>query len=235
MFVGIRLGMPNGPGGGAGAGTPTILLDNSSLIENSPEDTPVGDFSVANGSGIYTFSLTDAAGNRFKVSGTNGVDLVAGPTASNYEAAPSYDITVEADNGVDTPLSRTITISIVNELEITLGNLALNNSDIDDGATEDTIVGAVQGLSSGSTIAITDTAGGRFKLSGSNVVAGSVPTDYDTATSHNITIRETNVDASNSPRDSVIAITVNGPPTPGSGSTDFSISGNALVAILEDF
>lgn len=41
-----------------------------------------------------------------------------------------------------------------------------------------------------------------------NVVAGSVPTNFATATSHTITVRETLAGASNSPRDTVLTINV---------------------------
>lgn len=41
-----------------------------------------------------------------------------------------------------------------------------------------------------------------------NVIAGSVPTNFATATSHTITVRETLAGASNSPRDTVLTINV---------------------------
>src|SRR4051812_5540391 len=41
-----------------------------------------------------------------------------------------------------------------------------------------------------------------------NIVAGSVSTDYETAASHTITVRETLAGASNSPRDTVLTINV---------------------------
>jgi hypothetical protein len=63
-------------------------------------------------------------------------------------------------------------------------------------------------VSGGSILSMTDDAGGRFKLSVLNVVAGATATDYDIATTHNITVRETNADGSNSPRDTVIPITI---------------------------
>lgn len=89
-----------------------------------------------------------------------------------------------------------------------LAALTLTASVIDEGAAEDTAVGAVVGLTSGSTWDITGTAGGRFKKSGGNIVAGATATDYGAATSHDITLTETLAGANNTPRDTVITITV---------------------------
>ena len=81
-------------GGGIGA---VIQLSATSLNENSAQGTAVGTLSVTGGTGTYIFTLTDNAGGRFQVAGTNGVNLQAGATASNREVAASYNITVHAD------------------------------------------------------------------------------------------------------------------------------------------
>jgi hypothetical protein len=118
-FIGVRIGIPYANGGGGGAPVATILLPGArTLLENSAQGTSVGTFSVANGSGTYTFTLTNTAGGRFQADGVNGVDLEAGATNSDYEAATSYNIEVEADNGVDTPITRVFIISILDEAEI---------------------------------------------------------------------------------------------------------------------
>lgn len=90
----------------------------------------------------------------------------------------------------------------------TLAALTLSASSIAENSAAGTLVGALQGTTSGSTLALASDAGGRFALSGGNVVAGLVSTDFETATSHSITVRETLAGASNSPRDTVLTITV---------------------------
>lgn len=100
-----------------------------------------------------------------------------------------------------------------------LNPLALSASTIAEGSVEDTVVGAIQNNTSGSTLSMTDTASGKFKLTGTNVVAGASATDYETATSHNITIRETKSGPANSPRDTVLTITVT---DVDEGTADFS-------------
>lgn len=80
---------------------------------------------------------------------------------------------------------------------------------LDEGSAEDTVAGALVGVTSGSTLSLTDDAGGRVKLSGSNIVAGATATDYESATSHSFTVRETLTGATNTPRDTVLSLTVN--------------------------
>ena len=58
----------------------------------------------------------------------------------------------------------------------------------------------------GSSLSLTDDAGGRFAISGTNLVTAAIPTDYETSTLHAITIRETHPDAA--PRDTALAVTV---------------------------
>jgi hypothetical protein len=135
-------------------------------------------------------------------------------------------------------------------LWIELVALTLDDSSIAEDAAIGTAVGALVGRSTGSTLALIDTAGGLFALDGLNIeVDGAL--DFETATSHNITVRETLASASNSPRDSVIAITVTDveesstptidadttfatttgwTDTDGAGTSDIAITGGALVS-----
>jgi hypothetical protein len=86
--------------------------------------------------------------------------------------------------------------------------LTLSGSSLAEDAAAAAVVGAVQRTSTGSTLALTDSAGSRFALSGGNVVRGATGLDYEAATSHQIILRETLAGAVNSPRDNVITIAV---------------------------
>lgn len=101
-------------GGGAG-----IRLTAQTLAENSAAGTAVGTLSVVGGSGTYTFTLTDNAGTRFQVAGTNGVNLQAGATATNAEVSQTHSITVHADNGAGSTFDRVFTIFITDVNEFT--------------------------------------------------------------------------------------------------------------------
>jgi lysophospholipase L1-like esterase len=103
--------------GGLGQGIE--LSGSRTLAENSSNGTSVGTLSVSGGTGTYTFTLSDTAGNRFKVAGTNGVNLQAGATPSDRETAAFYNITVHADNGAGSTFDRTFAISITDVNEAT--------------------------------------------------------------------------------------------------------------------
>lgn len=97
--------------------------------------------------------------------------------------------------------------TLVDDGTVTLAALSLTPASIAESASIGTTVGATGNTTSGSTLSLTDDAGGLFALSGGNIVtAGAL--DYETATSHSITIRETLSGATNTPRDTVLSITV---------------------------
>jgi hypothetical protein len=69
------------------------------IAANAANGAAAGSLSVRNGVGTYTFTLTDDAGGLFAIDG----DLVE--KADTLVAGEKYTIVVEADNGVDDPLS----------------------------------------------------------------------------------------------------------------------------------
>lgn len=80
-------------GGGIFSG---IQLSNATFNANSLQGTPIGVLSAVGGSGTYVFSLTDSAGSKVQVAGTNGVNLQAGVAASTPS---SFSITVTTTGG----------------------------------------------------------------------------------------------------------------------------------------
>ncbi|WP_293372264.1 DUF1800 family protein [Nevskia sp.] len=90
----------------------------------------------------------------------------------------------------------------------TLSALTLMGNSVEEGTALGELVGVLAGRTTGSTLSLTDTAGSRFALSGLNIVAGAVATDFAMATSHSITVREVLAGATNTPRDTVLTINV---------------------------
>lgn len=93
-----------------------------------------------------------------------------------------------------------------------LRDLTLSPATIQEASPEDTFVGRLFGMSSGSTVTLTGTAGGRFKLvddaGALKIFAGATATDFGTATSHDITVREALAGRPNTPHDTVLTIQV---------------------------
>lgn len=71
-----------------------------------------------------------------------------------------------------------------------LNPLVLSANSLSENSAAGTFVGTVSGRTTGSTLTLLDNAGSRFALSGLTLSAGSVATDYETATSHVVTVRE---------------------------------------------
>lgn len=90
----------------------------------------------------------------------------------------------------------------------TLVTLTLSNDEVEEGSPPGTLIGVFIGKTPGSTITLTDDAGGRFAVSGNQLVTGATPTDYETAASHEIEWVETHPTATNSPNPGGAAITV---------------------------
>ena len=86
-------------------GTATIQLSSATIAENASVGAVVGTLSVTNGSGTYTYTLTSNPGTLYAIDGGN---LEVADTLS----VGSDAITIEADNGVDTPISRAFLITV---------------------------------------------------------------------------------------------------------------------------
>jgi hypothetical protein len=74
---------------------------------------------------------------------------------------------------------------------VVLNVLTLSNSTIAAAPAQGTVVGAILGLTGGSTRQIPDSANNRFAISGTDVVAGTNAASIAAATVYNITLRET--------------------------------------------
>lgn len=86
--------------------------------------------------------------------------------------------------------------------------LGIASNTVTEGTTAGQLVGALTGLTPGSTLSLVDSAGSRFALSGTSILTGSTATDYEAFTVHEITVRETLAGVVNSPKDSTISIFV---------------------------
>lgn len=96
-----------------GVGVPRIVLSDRTVAEDASVNDVIGVLSVANGSGSYTFTKTADPDSKFNINAANlRVDA-----ALDYETATSHLVTIEADNGVDDPISRQFTITVTDVAE----------------------------------------------------------------------------------------------------------------------
>ncbi len=87
-----------------------IRLSALSFQAGSAQGTAIGTLSVVGGTGTYTFTLTDTAGSKAQVAGTNGVNLQAGATSASVG---SFNITVHASSSAGVAFDFDATFSIV--------------------------------------------------------------------------------------------------------------------------
>lgn len=99
-------------GGGKGNSSPAIVLSASSLPENSPAGTAIGTLSVVNATGTAAFTLTDSAGNKIQLAGTNNVNVQAGATNTDFETTPTFTFQVSVSGVVPGIAPKTFTIFV---------------------------------------------------------------------------------------------------------------------------
>lgn len=98
-----------------------------------------------------------------------------------------------------------ISLATMADASQSLVALTLSNASFDEGDTAGTIIGAVQGLTAGSTLTLASDGGGKASLSGTNLVVGLTVASAGT---FNVTLREELAGASNSPNLTIITISV---------------------------
>ena len=209
--------------------TPTdIALSSASVVENSANGTIVGGLSDTDpdASDTATFTLTDDAGGRFAISGSDLV--VANGALLDFESNASHSVTVRVTDSGGLTFDKILAIGVTNANE-TPTDIALTNASVAENSVNGTVIGALSDADpdAGDTAAftLTDDAGGRFAISGSNlVVANGALLDFESNTSHSVTVRVT--DGGGLTFDKMFAIGVtNANETP----TDIALS-NANVA-----
>ena len=188
-----------------------LTLSGGSVAENAASGTAVGSVvaSDPDSGERFTYSLIDDAGGRFAIDPGTGEITVADGTLLDYEAASAHDVTVEVTDGAGNPYTETFTISVGDTEEFDIS--AVTDSDasanaISEAAANGTYVG-VTALATDAdatdsvTYSLADDAGGRFAIdpgTGAVTVADGSLLDFETATSHTVTVLATSSDGSTS-------------------------------------
>jgi hypothetical protein len=207
---------------------PTDLsLSVDTIDENAAAGTVIGQIlTVDNPSDTYTFTPLDDAGGRFAINAGNLV--VAG--SLDYETATSHQVTVRVTDSGGNTYDKVLTVNVSNVNE-TPTDIALSANSVAENSAANTIVGALSAtdpdIGDSASYTLIDDAGGRFAISGTNlVVAGSL--DYETATSHQVTVRVT--DGGGNSYDEVFTINVSNV----SGSFTGTGAGETLTGTSEE-
>ncbi|WP_413814047.1 cadherin domain-containing protein [Rhizobium sp. Leaf453] len=164
----------------------SVALSKSTIAENSAVGTTIGTLSAVDPEGkALTYTLTDNAGGLFKLNG-NVLQLAK---AVDYETLKSDTITVEVTDVGGLKVTKTFTIGITDVNEAP-GSVALSKATVAERSKLGTTVGtlsAVDPEGKALTYALTDDAGGLFKLDGNKLVTANA-IDYETVKSDTITV-----------------------------------------------
>jgi len=217
---------------------PTQPADSDStldtVVEGDANGTAVGiTASSAQAQGLpITYSLTNPAGGRFAIDQTTGVVTVADGTLLDYETQSSYTITVQASDGQGGIATQDFTIAVTNATPSTPTDSDNTANSVVEGAANGTPVGitAVSSDVNGPavTFSLTDDAGGRFAIdavTGVVMVADGTLLDYETATSHTMTVQASDGRGGISSQDFTINVANANPTTP----TDVNPAANAVL------
>jgi hypothetical protein len=86
-----------------------LILSNNSVLEDAAIGDLVGILSVTGSGGPYTFTITSDPDSKFAIDG----DRLEVNAPLDYATATSHSVTIEADDGVNPPISRTFIIQVL--------------------------------------------------------------------------------------------------------------------------
>ena len=212
-----------------GAPTDTDGSTNK-VVEGAASGTEVGITALAtdvNG-GAVTYSLDDDAAGRFTVDPNTGVVTVADGSGLDANLAPSHTITVRASDPSGAHSTATFDIAVVQAPNSAPTDITLSNTTIAEDSPVGAVVGALAAVDpdngDSSTFTLINDAGGRFAVSGANLVLAKA-VDYETAQSHTVTVEVTDSAGNSFEKDLTIGVTDVAPGTP----TDANSDANSVV------
>ena len=189
-----------------------VALSANSVAEGAASGTVVGLLAGVvdpDAGDTHVLSLVDDAGGRFQLVG-NSLQVADG-TLLDFEGAASHAVTVRVTDAAGLSYDEIFTVNVTDVNEAPT-DVSLSATMVGEGAAADTVVGMLQGVvdqdaGDSHTLSLFDDAGGRFKLVGAELqVLDGALLDFETATSHAVTVRVT--DAAGLSYDKVLTIDV---------------------------
>jgi hypothetical protein len=182
-----------------------LTLSASTVAENAAGGTVVG-LLIGRAPGSTLTIVSQSNANWFALSGAS---VVVGASSPDFETNASPTVTVRETFPGSYQRDTILTLTVTNVLEVTLAALSLDDLTIAEDQVTGTKVGSIINASPGSTVTLlAQSNAGMFAKDGNDIEVGATPLDFETVPSPTVTLRETHADASNSPRDTVVTITV---------------------------
>jgi VCBS repeat-containing protein len=176
-----------------------IILNNSTVNENSPPGTQIGTLiSVdAHSSSGFTYTLVGGTGSTDNASFTINGDRLLLNTAVNYEVKNAYSVRIRTTDPGGLSYEEAFTISINNVNEAPTG-INLSNNQINENSTIGTQVGTLASVDVDNTTGFTyslvsgtgSTDNASFTISGDKLLLAVSP-DYETKNSYSVRVKTT--------------------------------------------
>ena len=180
---------------GGGTTASVTVGENSTVVTTvTATDVDAGHtlgYSIAGGADAGRFTINNSTGQ------------LSFASAPSYEAPADsggnnvYDVTVQVSDGQGGTDTQALAVTVANVNEAPT-DLALSANTVAENAANGTVVGTVSGTDSDTgdtrTYSLTDNAGGRFAINSSTgqiTVANRSLLNYESVTSHNLTVRVT--------------------------------------------
>ena len=199
-----------------------------SVAEDAADDHDVGTVAATGGSGTLSYTLSgDDDSWHFSID-DNGLIEVDGTGNIDYETKTSYSLTVTATDDNSEPASVSVTITVTN-VGPTFAKTSYSFS-VSEGAAANTAIGTVAATGGSGTLTyeLQGDDAGKFEFATATgaITVKANELDYETATSHALTVRV--VDNNNEPATVSVTITVtDAGPTFAKSSYSFTVAENA--------
>ena len=215
------------------------LSDDSigGIAENSSNGTVIGSFSTTDpdAGDSHSYQLLDNAAGRFAITGNQLI--VANGSLLDFETATSHNITVRTTDTGGLTFDKVLTITVTDVNETANNNptdIALSNSAIAENSANSTAIGSFStadpDLLDSHSYQLLDNAAGRFAINSNQlIVANGALLDFETATSHNITVRTTDTGGLTFDKVLTIPVTDVNEAIPNSNPTDIALSNSAIA------
>ncbi|RRS05326.1 cadherin repeat domain-containing protein [Aquabacterium soli] len=193
------------------------------VVENASNGSLVGltahavDLDATNST--ITYSLSQDAGGRFSIDAATGVVRVLNGALLDHESTSSHTITVLATSSDGSTSSQSFVINLLDVDEFPVGPVSDSDAtanQVAENAASGTTVGITgravdqDSTNNAVTYTLSNNAGGRFVIdaaTGVVTVANGTLLDFESATSHTITVLATGTDGSTSSRSFTIQVT----------------------------
>ncbi|PKF51081.1 hypothetical protein AT251_06665 [Enterovibrio nigricans] len=209
---------------------------SESIADGSLTGLTVG---AADVDGDYiSYSLVDDAGGAFEIDSATGEVSVADSSVLDYETAQSQTIIVQATSTDGSTSTQTFTIALTdNNAEFSVSSITDGDGSANivlESATVGSQVGVQLSAADGDlsdviSYSLSDDAGGRFTVDPSTgVVTVAAALDYETSTSHSITVVATSTDGSTTSQSFTVNVSDDTTEFSASAITDSNLSANTV-------